>query len=93
MKRTPLSICLLAAVLIAASFFTKSSVAQEGQQKVLGLHSLLHSSVTLTYNSRTQAILMVKGTLDGIESNGVLVQTPKSKIWVPMVSILSIEAP
>ncbi|PCJ53370.1 MAG: hypothetical protein COA70_08705 [Planctomycetota bacterium] len=93
MKRYPLTAFLSISAILLLGVFANPTAAQEDGKEKRNLSHLINNSVTITTNPHNGSHPEVKGTLLGIDEDGVLVQTSKTKVWVPTVSILMIESP
>ena len=93
MKRNTLTAFLSISAILLLGVFANPSSAQEDAKQKNSLSNLVSNSVTVTTNPHSGDHPTVKGTLLGVDEDGVLVQTSKTKVWVPMVSVLRIESP
>lgn len=93
MKRTLLTASLAMACLLAFAALDNTSSAQTQEPSTSSIQDLVGGTATVTTNPHGRGPIILEGTLLSSNADGIMVQTSKSRTWVPMHAILTVESP
>ena len=93
MKRTFITASLALIGLVAFAAIENDANAQSPEASALSIADLVGGTVTVTTNPHGRGPMIIEGVLLGSDVNGILLQTSKTRTWVPVQAVLMVESP